>query len=63
MIVKSKRTIPVIGTNKETEEEIRFNSVTEAAVAFGSRPSAVSQAIVMGHALKGYYWRKEGDDK
>lgn len=56
-----KRTKAVIATNKETGEELRFDSMTEAGLAFGVRCSAVSQACVVGFCLKGYYWQKEED--
>lgn len=57
-----KKPVPVIATNKETGEEIRFDSMKEAGLAIGVRSSAVSQATVVGYCLKGYYWRKESDD-
>lgn len=57
----AKQIVPVIATNKETGEQLHFNSMKEAGLAFGIRGSTVSQAVVLGYCLKGYYWRKEGE--
>lgn len=53
--------IPIIGTNKESKEELYYASISEAASSFGVNPGQISRAIITGHCCHEYFWRKVGD--
>lgn len=55
----SRRLVPIIGTNEETGEKIRFPSVKAAAEWLGVHGGQISNAIVIGNKLHGYRWSKE----
>lgn len=54
----AKRFVPVIGTNAETGEKVRFESVSAAAEWLGVHTGQISNALVIGHKLHGYHWEK-----
>lgn len=56
-----RRLVPMIGTNVETGEKIRFASVKDAAKWIGVNTGQITNAAVIGGKLHGYYWEKEGD--
>lgn len=55
----SKRLVPIIATNAETGEKIRFPSVKDAAKWLGVHGGQISNAAVVGGNLHGYTWEKE----
>ena len=50
---------PVIGTNLRTGEEVRYNTMADAARACGASPHSVRMSVKYGYRCKGYRWRKE----
>lgn len=55
----AKRPMPVIGTNVETGEKVRFGSIKDAAKWLGVHSGQISNAAVIGCKLHGYVWEKE----
>lgn len=55
----NKRFVPVIGTNAETGDKVRFASFKDAAKWLGVHSAQISNAVVIGHKLHGFYWEKE----
>lgn len=58
----ANRFVPVIGTNVETGEKVRFASMKDAAAWLGVHSGQISSAIVIGNKLHGYHWEKESKD-